>query len=75
MDPQANPGRVAYPHLPVSAISPRHPVAHARRLWPNLSAETQMQIAQAIAVLMRRMQAIPDTSARERGRADRIKRR
>ena len=75
MDPQALPGRVAYPHLPVLASSPSRPVVHAKRLWPNLSTETQIQIAQVIAVLMQRMQAIPDTPERERGRADRSKRR
>jgi hypothetical protein len=75
MDPQALPGRFAYPHLPVSASSSSRPAARAPRLWPDLPAEAQMQIAQVIAVLMRRMQAIPGTPAREMGRADRFKRR
>jgi len=72
MDPQSLPGRVAYPQLPVSSS---RPTAHAPRLWPNLPAEAQMQIAQIIAALMRRMQAIPGTPVREMGRADRLKRR
>jgi hypothetical protein len=75
MDPQALPGRVAYPHLPVLAISSSRPAARVPRLWPDLSAEAQMQIAQIIAALTRRMQAIPGTPATEKGRADRLKHR
>lgn len=45
------------------------------RLWPNLSSATQTQIAQTIAELMRRMQAIPGTSGRELGRADQLEHR
>jgi hypothetical protein len=45
------------------------------RLWPNLSTATQTQIAQTIAALMRRMQAIPGTPGRELGRADQFDRR
>ncbi len=75
MEPQALPGRVASPHLPVSARSFGRPATRPPRLWPNLSAEAQVQIAQIIAALMRRKQAIPGTPAREMGRADRFKRR
>ena len=75
MDRQALPGRVAFPQLPVSASSSGQPATRPLRLWPGLSAEAQMQIAQIIAALMRRMQAIPGTPARETGRADRLKRR
>ena len=45
------------------------------RLWPNLSTETQTQIARILAELIRRVQAIPDTPGREMGRADRLERR
>jgi|GraSoi2013_115cm_1033766.scaffolds.fasta_scaffold445949_1 hypothetical protein len=67
MAPQTLPGRVASPSPPIPARSPR--------LWPNLPAEAQMQIAQIIAELMRRMQAIHGTPGREIARADRPKRR
>jgi hypothetical protein len=67
MAPQTFPGRVASQSPPIPARSPR--------LWPNLPAETQMQIAQIIAALMRRMQAIHGTPGGEIARADRLKRR
>jgi hypothetical protein len=69
MAPQTLPGRVASPSPPIPARSPR------LWLWPNLPAEAQMQIAQIIAALMRRMQAIHGTRGREITRADRLKRR
>jgi len=50
-------------------------MADIPRLWPNLSTATQTQIAQAIAALMRRMQAIPGTPGREQGRADQVEHR
>jgi hypothetical protein len=67
MAPQALPGRVASPSPPIPARPPRP--------WPNLSAEAQMQIAQIIAALMRRMQATYGTPGREVARADRLERR
>jgi hypothetical protein len=72
MEHQALPGRVASPHLPVSAQTFGRPAAHPPRLWPKLSAETQIQIAQAIAVLIRRMQASSGPPRGETGRADRL---
>ena len=39
--------------------STRLPMADIPRLWPNLSTETQTQIAQILAELLRRMQADP----------------
>jgi hypothetical protein len=74
MDPQALPGRVASSQLPVPASLSGRP-ARPLHVWPNLSAEAQMQIAQIIAVLIRRMQAIPVTPARGMDRADRLERR
>ena len=61
MDPRRLPGRVAYRPLPILANPPGRPVAGVPRLWPNLSTETQTQIAQILAALIRRVQAIPDT--------------
>src|SRR5260370_6346109 len=58
------PGRVAYRPLPILANPHGHPVAGVPRLWPNLSTETQTQIAQILAALIRRAQAIPDTPGR-----------
>jgi hypothetical protein len=72
MEHQALPGRVASPHLPVSAKTFGRPAAHPPRLWPKLSAEAQIQIAQAIAALIRRMQASPGPPGGETGRADRL---
>jgi hypothetical protein len=45
------------------------------RLWPNLSTTTQTQIAQILATLVRRMQAVPGTPGRGLGRADQLERR
>jgi hypothetical protein len=50
-------------------------MADVPRLWPNLSTATQTQIAQTIAALMRRMQAIPGTPGRGLGRADQLEHR
>jgi hypothetical protein len=72
MDRQALPGGVASPHLPVLAKAFGRPATRPPRLWPKLSAEAQVQIAQAIAALIRRMQAIPGTPGGETGRADRF---
>jgi hypothetical protein len=43
----------------------------ASALWPNLSAETQTQIARTLAELMRRIQPPRGGRGRESGRADR----
>lgn len=69
------PGHVAYRPLPTLANPSGHPTADIPRLWPNLSTATQTQIAQTIAALMRRMQAIPGTPGRGLGRADQIEHR
>lgn len=68
-------GRVAYRPLPTLANPPGHPTAGIPRLWPNLSTATQTQIAQILATLLRRMQAVPGTSGRGPGRADQFERR
>ena len=75
MTPRPRPGRVAYRPLPKLANPLGRPAAHIPRLWPNLSTATQTQIAQTIAALMRRMQAIPGTPGRRLGRADQFERR
>jgi hypothetical protein len=75
MDPQPLPGRVAYRPLPILANPHGRPVAGVPRLWPNLSTETQTQIAQILAALLRRVQAIPDTPGTAVGRADHLERR
>jgi hypothetical protein len=69
MEPQALPGRVACQNQPAHTFG--RPVARSLRLWPKLSAETQVQITQLIAVLMRRMQPTSRAPTREKGRADR----
>jgi hypothetical protein len=75
MAPRRLPGRVAYRPLPILANPPGRPVAGVPRLWPNLSTETQTQIAQILAALIRRVQAIPDTPGTGVGRADQLERR
>jgi hypothetical protein len=55
--------------LPPACAAGR-PAARPPRLWPDLPAEGRLQIAQAIAALMRRMQAMPRAGGRETGRAD-----
>jgi hypothetical protein len=57
------------------ANPPGRPTADIPRLWPNLPTTTQTQIAQTIAALMRRMQAIPGTSGRKLGRVDQLEHR
>lgn len=52
------PGRVAYRPLPTLANPPGRPTADIPPLWPNLSPATQAQIAQIVATLLRRMQAV-----------------
>ena len=71
MASQALARRVASPSsLSPPACAAGRPAARPPRLWPDLPAERRRQIAQAIAALMRRMQAIPRVSGREMGRAD-----
>lgn len=72
---QALPRRVASlsPSTPACATG-RLPTASSR-LWPNLSAETQTQLAQLLAQLMRRMQPADDATRRGSAHADDIERR
>ena len=68
--------RVASPSpLSPPAYAASRPAATPPRLWPDLPAERRRQIAQAIAALMRRMQAIPGAPGREMGRADHLAQR
>lgn len=69
------PGRVAYRPMPTLANPPGRPTDDIPPLWPNLSTATQTQIAQILATLLRRMQAVPGTPGRELGRADQLERR
>ncbi len=54
MAPQAHPERVASPPLPRHACQPRRLARSPPRLWSELPAETQKQVARAVAGLMRR---------------------
>jgi hypothetical protein len=72
MIPRALPRRVA-------SLSRSIPVCASDRLqtatpglWPNLPVETQTQIAQLMAQLMRRMQLAEDAARREITHADDI---
>jgi hypothetical protein len=66
--------RVASPQsIPAAKIN-RVPVAPLY-LWPNLSPETQTQIARILAELLRRMLARDVAPAGEMARADRRARR
>lgn len=66
--------RVASPQsIPAAKIN-RVPVAPLY-LWPNLSPETQTQIARILAELLRRMLPADVAPAREMARADRRARR
>ncbi len=73
MAPQAHPRRVASPPQPIPACPSGRPTGSPPRLWPNLSSETQMQIARMVAELMRRMQATEGMSGGETAHADRRK--
>ena len=61
------------PPIPAAKIN-RFPVAPPY-LWPNLSPETQTQIARILAELLRRMLPTDVAPAREMARADRRERR
>jgi hypothetical protein len=72
MAAQALPRRVASPPVSIpSGVSRQLEMAAPPRLWPNLSPETQTQIARTLAELMRRIQPPRRGRAREIGRADR----
>jgi hypothetical protein len=71
MAAQALPRRFASPPLPIPAGASRELPMVLPRLWPNLSAETQAQIARTLAELMRRIQPPRGGRGREIGRADR----
>jgi hypothetical protein len=64
MTTQALQRRVASPPLSIPSGTPQpHPMT-LPRLWPNLSAETQKQVARTVAELMRRIE--PRYGGRER---------
>ena len=74
MAAQALPRRVASPpSIPAVKIN-RFSVAPPY-LWPNLSSETQTQIARILAELLRRMLPADVAPAREMARAERRARR
>lgn len=72
MASQTLPRRIAFspPSIPVNA-SNRLPTTSPRP-WPHLSAETQRQVAQAMAQLMRRMQPSHAKARKESAHADDI---
>ena len=69
---QVLPRRVASlpPSIPVCVTS-RLPTL-SPRIWPNLPADTQTQLAQLVAQLMRRIQRAEDAAPREIAHADDI---
>jgi hypothetical protein len=71
MAAQALPRRVASPPLSTRAGASRQLPAAPPRLWPDLSAETQTQIARTLAELMRRIHPPRGGQGREIGHADR----
>jgi hypothetical protein len=75
MAPQALPERVASPPCPRQACRPRRSARSPPRLWSTLPAETQKQIAQAVAGLIRRMQAGAGAPGTETTYADGLERR
>jgi hypothetical protein len=74
MAAQALPRRVASPPLSIPASSSGQFPMELPRPWPNLSAETQTQIARTLAELMRRMRPPRGGRGREIARADRPER-
>ena len=66
--------RVASPPLS-PAIRNNRPAAASPRPWPDLSAETQIQIARILAGLLRRMLPAGAPPKTEVARADRRERR
>ena len=74
MSLQAIPRGVASPPLiPAAEINPLP--AAPPHLWPDLSAETQAQIARILAELLRRMLPTKVASRREMSHVDRRERR
>jgi hypothetical protein len=71
MAAHALPRRVASPPVSIPAGASRQLLMALPRLWPNLSAETQTQIARTLAVLMQRMRPPRGGRGREITRADR----
>ena len=71
---QALPRRVASPPVLIPAPSSGRLATRPASLWPNLSAETQKQIARTMAELIRRMQTTDGTAGRGMARADRRER-
>jgi hypothetical protein len=71
MAAQALPRRVASPPLSIPGGTSRQLPMALPRLWPNLSAETQTQIARTLAELMRRIQPPRGRRGREIAHADR----
>lgn len=71
MAPQAPAGRMTLPRAPIPAGVSAPLAAGPPRPWPRLSAETQLQIAQTIAALLRRIQVNHDAPSRETACADR----
>jgi hypothetical protein len=74
MAPQALPERVVSPPCPRQACGPRRS-AGPPRPWPTLPAETQKQIARAVAELIRRRQAGSGPAGRETTHVDGLGRR
>jgi hypothetical protein len=74
MATQALPRRVASPPPSIPAGSSHRLATGLPRPWPNLSAETQTQIARMLAELMRRMRPPRRGRGREIARADRSER-
>ncbi len=70
MAPQALPERVASPPFPRHACRPRQLARSPPRPWSKLPAETQKQVARAVAGLICRMQAAAGAPGRETTHAD-----
>jgi hypothetical protein len=66
--------RVASPPL-IPAITNSRPPTDSPRPWPDLSPETQIQIARILAGLLRRMLPVGMPATTEMTRADRRERR
>jgi hypothetical protein len=73
MIPQGLPGQDACPPRRPACPS-RRSVRSPPRLWPNLPADTQRQVARVVAELIRRMQAAGGAAGRETARADALER-
>jgi hypothetical protein len=69
------PERVASPPLPRQACLPRRLARNPPRPWSKLPAETQKQVARAVAALIRRVQAGTGAPGRETTHVDGLERR